>query len=54
MSEKLTNSVRPGPQPEANLGYLYYSPYRWAYSSKAHGFFVNPLGNYHLEDVWLS
>ena len=39
---------------DAFLGFLYYSPYRWAYSSKVHGFFVNPLGNYHLEDVWLS
>jgi peptide/nickel transport system substrate-binding protein len=39
---------------DAFMGFLYYSPYRWAYSSKVHGFFVNPLGNYHLEDVWLS
>jgi len=39
---------------EANLGYLYYSPYRWAYTSKLHGFFVQPLGNYHLEDAWLG
>ncbi|MFN2627159.1 MAG: ABC transporter substrate-binding protein [Gaiellaceae bacterium] len=39
---------------DANLGYLYYSPYRWAYSSKLHGFFVQPLGNYHLEDAWLG
>ena len=39
---------------DAFLGFLYYSPYRWAYSSKVHGFFVEPLGNYHLEDVWLG
>ena len=39
---------------EANLGYLYYSPYRWATTSKLHGFFVQPLGNYHLEDAWLG
>jgi peptide/nickel transport system substrate-binding protein len=39
---------------DANLGYLYYSPYRWAYTSKLHGFFVMPLGNYHLEDAWLE
>ena len=25
---------------DAFLGFLYYSPYRWAYSSKLHGFFV--------------
>ena len=39
---------------DAFLGFLYYSPYRWATSSKLHGFFVQPLGNYHLEDVWLG
>jgi peptide/nickel transport system substrate-binding protein len=39
---------------DAFLGFLYYSPYRWAYSTKVHGFFVEPLGNYHLEDVWLG
>ena len=36
------------------LGFLYYSPYRWATTNKVHGFFVQPLGNYHLEDVWLG
>ena len=39
---------------DAFLGFLYYSPFRYAYSSKLHGFFVYPLGNYHLEDVWLG
>ena len=39
---------------DANLGYLFYSPYRWAYTSKLHGFLVQPLGNYHLEDAWLG
>jgi peptide/nickel transport system substrate-binding protein len=39
---------------EAFLGFLYYSPFRYAYSSKLHGFFVYPLGNYHLEDAWLG
>jgi peptide/nickel transport system substrate-binding protein len=39
---------------QANMGYLYYSPYRWAYTSKLHGFFVQPLGNYHLENAWLG
>jgi peptide/nickel transport system substrate-binding protein len=34
--------------------YLYYSPFRWAYTSKLHGFYVQPLGNYHLEDAWLE
>jgi peptide/nickel transport system substrate-binding protein len=39
---------------DAFQGFLYYSPFRYAYSSKLHGFFVYPLGNYHLEDAWLS
>ena len=39
---------------DAFQGFLYYSPYRWATTSKVHGFFVQPLGNYHLENVWLG
>ena len=39
---------------DAFQGFLYYSPFRYAYSSKLHGFFVYPLGNYHLEDAWLG
>jgi peptide/nickel transport system substrate-binding protein len=33
---------------------MYYSPYRYAYTSKLHGFLVYPTGNFHMEDVWLS
>jgi peptide/nickel transport system substrate-binding protein len=39
---------------DAFLGFLYYSPFRYATSSKLHGFFVEPLGNYHLENAWLG
>lgn len=39
---------------DAFMGFLYYSPFRYAYTSKLHNFFVYPLGNYHLEDVWLG
>ena len=39
---------------DAFQGFLYYSPFRWATTDKVHGFFVQPLGNYHLEDVWLG
>ncbi|MGH3083083.1 MAG: ABC transporter substrate-binding protein [Gaiellaceae bacterium] len=39
---------------DAFMGFLYYSPFRYATASKVNGFFVTPLGNYHLEDVWLS
>ena len=34
--------------------YLFYSPFPYAYSTKVQGFFVTPLGNMHLEDVWLT
>ncbi len=33
---------------------LYYSPFAYAYSSKVHGLYIYPTGNYHLENVWLS
>ncbi|HEY1367135.1 MAG TPA: ABC transporter substrate-binding protein [Gaiellaceae bacterium] len=39
---------------DAFMGFMYYSPYRYAYSSKVNGFYVYPTGNYHMEDVWLS
>jgi peptide/nickel transport system substrate-binding protein len=39
---------------DAFIGFLYYSPFRYAYSNKVHGLSVYPLGNYHLEDVWLG
>ena len=34
--------------------YLFYSPLAYSYTDKVQGFFVTPLGNMHLEDVWLS
>lgn len=51
---KLYSQLQAQAANDAFLGFLYYSPYRWAYSTKVHGFFVEPLGNYHLEDVWLG
>jgi peptide/nickel transport system substrate-binding protein len=39
---------------DAFSAFLYYSPFPYAYSNKVHGFHVSPLGNFHLEDVWLS
>jgi peptide/nickel transport system substrate-binding protein len=33
---------------------LYYSPYQYAFSDKVQGFYVSPLGNFHLENVWLK
>ena len=39
---------------DAFMGFLSYTPFRYATSGKVNGFFVYPLGNYHLENVWLS
>ena len=39
---------------DAFMAFLYYSPYLYVESSNVHGFLVTPLGNYHMEDVWLS
>ncbi|MCW4456834.1 ABC transporter substrate-binding protein [Microbacterium sp. MPKO10] len=39
---------------DAFLAYLYYSPYGFAFSESVKGFHVTPLGNYHLEDVYIS
>jgi peptide/nickel transport system substrate-binding protein len=39
---------------DAFMAFLYYSPYPYVESSNVHGFDVTPLGNYHMEDVWLS
>ena len=39
---------------DAFMAFLYYSPYAYVEGSNVHGFNVTPLGNYHMEDVWLS
>ncbi|GAB2580177.1 ABC transporter substrate-binding protein [Microlunatus antarcticus] len=39
---------------DAFMGFLYYSPFSYAYSTKVSGFQVYPTGNYHLEDVTLG
>jgi peptide/nickel transport system substrate-binding protein len=39
---------------DAFMVFLFYSPYRYAYSEKVQGFKVLPTGNYHMEDVWLK
>ena len=39
---------------DAFLGFLYYSPFSYSYSTKVGGFQVYPTGNYHLEDVTLA
>jgi peptide/nickel transport system substrate-binding protein len=52
--QKLYSQIQAQAAKDAFMAFLYYSPYRYAYSTKVHGFFVYPTGNYHMENVWLS
>jgi peptide/nickel transport system substrate-binding protein len=52
--QSLYNYVQAQSASDAFMAFLYYSPYAYATSSSVHGFLVTPLGNYHLENVWLS
>jgi peptide/nickel transport system substrate-binding protein len=52
--QKLYSQIQAQAAHDAFMAFLYYSPYRYAYSSKVHGFYVYPTGNYHMENVWLS
>jgi peptide/nickel transport system substrate-binding protein len=52
--QALYNYIQSHAAADAFMAFLYYSPYAYATTSKVHGFFVTPLGNYHMEDVWLS
>jgi len=49
--QKLYSAIQAAAAEDAFMAFLYYSPYAFATSSKVNGFFVTPLGNYHLEDV---
>ena len=52
--QSLYNTVQSDSAADAFMAFLYYSPYAYATTSNVHGFFVTPLGNYHLENVWMS
>jgi peptide/nickel transport system substrate-binding protein len=52
--QDLYNTIQSESARDAFMAFLYYSPYAYATGSNVHGFFVTPLGNYHLENVWLS
>jgi peptide/nickel transport system substrate-binding protein len=52
--QSLYNQIQDQTANDAFIAFLYYSPYAYATSTSVHGFYVTPLGNYHLEDVWLS
>ena len=52
--QKLYDVIQDDAANDAFLAFLYYSPYAYATTSNVHGFYVTPLGNYHLENTWLS
>ena len=52
--QSLYNTIQSQSAADAFMAFLYYSPYAYATTSSVHGFYVTPLGNYHLENVWLS
>ncbi len=52
--QALYDTVQSDAASDAFMSFLYYSPYAYATTSGVHGFYVTPLGNYHLENVWLS
>ena len=52
--QSLYNTVQTDADQDAFMAFLYYSPYAYVTGSKVHGFYVTPLGNYHMQDVWLS
>jgi peptide/nickel transport system substrate-binding protein len=52
--QALYNVIQTNAAQDAFMAFLYYSPYPYVTTSNVHGFFVTPLGNYHMQDVWLS
>jgi peptide/nickel transport system substrate-binding protein len=52
--QALYNIIQTDAAQDAFMAFLYYSPYPYVTTSNVHGFFVTPLGNYHMQDVWLS
>ena len=51
---KLYDSFQDNVEKSAYMADLYYSPFAYATTSNVHGFYVAPLGNYDLGNVWLS
>ena len=52
--QNLYNFVQSQSAKDAFMAFLYYSPYPYATTTSVHGFYVTPLGNMHMENVWLS
>jgi peptide/nickel transport system substrate-binding protein len=52
--QALYNTIQQDAAADAFMTFFYYSPYTYLASSSVHGFYVTPLGNYHMENAWLS
>jgi peptide/nickel transport system substrate-binding protein len=52
--QALYNIIQTDAAQDAFMAFLYYSNYPYVTTSNVHDFFVTPLGNYHMENVWLS
>jgi peptide/nickel transport system substrate-binding protein len=52
--QQLYSAIQKQAADDAFLGFLFYSPFSYSYSTKVSGFQVYPTGNYHLEDVTLG
>ncbi len=52
--QQLYNFIQSQSANDAFMAFLYYSPYPYAVTNNVRGFFVTPLGNMHMENVWLS
>ncbi|WP_375425769.1 ABC transporter substrate-binding protein [uncultured Friedmanniella sp.] len=52
--QKLYSAIQKQAADDAFLGFLFYSPFSYSFSTKVSGFQVYPTGNYHLEDVKLA
>lgn len=52
--QSLYDTIQTDAAKEAFMAFLYYSPYPYVTTSNVHGFYVTPLGNYHMQNVWLS
>jgi peptide/nickel transport system substrate-binding protein len=52
--QTLYNTIQTTAANDAFMAQFYYSPYAYATTSSVKGFFVTPLGNYHLENVWMG
>jgi peptide/nickel transport system substrate-binding protein len=52
--QALYNTIQSSAAADAFMTFFYYSPYAYLTSSSVHGFYVTPLGNYHMENVWLN